>query len=419
MNMYKGMLLTMVLMSSLSAQAISLKECHQMAHDNYPAIKQYQMLDQSRDFTLENVAKGWLPQVSASAGAYAFTDMMKQNAQMQQMGMDMKNVVASASVMVRQNVYDGGQMAAQKKVASAQTEVQKKQLDVSMYSINERIDQLYFGILLLDEQLSQNHLLQKDLSTSEKTIRSMMKGGIANQSDLDAILVEKVKSQQQEESLKASRLSYLRMLSIFVGKEIRVDETLEKPSLVEGTNIGSSTLANQRPELSYYISQNQLLDAQRKQLDTRLRPTVSLFGMGMFHSKVSDMVNNGLLLSGVSVSWNIGALYTRKNDIRKLEVQRQMNESERTTFLFNNRLQNEEASGTIASLRKQLVQDDEIIRLRESIRSKSDKKVQLGTESVNELVRDINAVSMARTQKAQHEILLLKEIYQQKYINNN
>lgn len=96
-----------------------------------------------------------------------------------------------------------------------------------------------------------------------------------------------------------------------------------------------------------------------------------------------------------------------------------MNESERTTFLFNNRLQNEEASGTIASLRKQLVQDDEIIRLRESIRSKSDKKVQLGTESVNELVRDINAVSMARTQKAQHEILLLKEIYQQKYINNN
>lgn len=406
-------------MSSLSAQAISLKECHQMAHDNYPAIKQYQMLDQSRDFTLENVAKGWLPQVSASAGAYAFTDMMKQNAQMQQMGMDMKNVVASASVMVRQNVYDGGQMAAQKKVASAQTEVQKKQLDVSMYAINERIDQLYFGILLLDEQLSQNHLLQKDLSTSEKTIRSMMKGGIANQSDLDAILVEKVKSQQQEESLKASRLSYLRMLSIFVGKEIRVDETLEKPSLVEGTNIGSSTLANQRPELSYYISQNQLLDAQRKQLDTRLRPTVSLFGMGMFHSKVSDMVNNGLLLSGVSVSWNIGALYTRKNDIRKLEVQRQMNESERTTFLFNNRLQNEEASGTIASLRKQLVQDDEIIRLRESIRSKSDKKVQLGTESVNELVRDINAVSMARTQKAQHEILLLKEIYQQKYINNN
>lgn len=413
--MNKVLLTTMALMASLSTKAISLQECRQMAHDNYPAIKQYQMIEQSRDFTLENAAKGWLPQVSASAGAYAFTDILKQNAQMEQMGVDMKNFMANASVMVRQNVYDGGQITAQKAVASAQSNVQKQQLDVSMYAINERIDQLYFGVLLLDEQLRQNDLLLNDLSTSEKTIRSMIKGGIANQSDLDAILVEKVKANQQKESLTSSRKAYLRMLGVFVGKNLGENETLDKPSGLEQTH---GHWGINRPELSLYASQNQLLDVQRKQLDTRLRPTVSLFGMGMFHTKMSDMVNNGLLAGGVSVSWNIGALYTRKNDIKKLEIQRQMNDSQREIFLFNNRLQNEETEGAIASLRKQLVQDDEIVRLRESIRSKSDKKVQLGTESVNELVRDINAVSLARTQKAQHEIQLLKEIYQQKNINN-
>lgn len=243
----------------------------------------------------------------------------------------------------------------------------------------------------------------------------MIKGGIANQSDLDAILVEKVKANQQKESLTSSRKAYLRMLGVFVGKNLGENETLDKPSGLEQTH---GHWGINRPELSLYASQNQLLDVQRKQLDTRLRPTVSLFGMGMFHTKMSDMVNNGLLAGGVSVSWNIGALYTRKNDIKKLEIQRQMNDSQREIFLFNNRLQNEETEGAIASLRKQLVQDDEIVRLRESIRSKSDKKVQLGTESVNELVRDINAVSLARTQKAQHEIQLLKEIYQQKNINN-
>lgn len=157
--MNKVLLTTMALMASLSTKAISLQECRQMAHDNYPAIKQYQMIEQSRDFTLENAAKGWLPQVSASAGAYAFTDILKQNAQMEQMGVDMKNFMANASVMVRQNVYDGGQITAQKAVASAQSNVQKQQLDVSMYAINERIDQLYFGVLLLDEQLRQNDLL--------------------------------------------------------------------------------------------------------------------------------------------------------------------------------------------------------------------------------------------------------------------
>ena len=430
----------MGMLASLSAEAISLKECRQMAHDNYPAIKQYQLIDRSRDFTLDNVVKGWLPQVSASAGTYAFTDILKTNEQMERMGIDMKNWMANASVTIRQNVYDGGQIAAQKEVASAQADVQKHQLDVSMYAIGERIDQLYFGILLLDEQLTQNELLQNDLSTSENTIRSMMKGGIANQSDLDAILVEKLKVNQQKESLLASRKAYLRMLGVFIGKEFSENEKLEKPTLTTTQNIYKGVSSSEklstdggvsdgtlvkngkwnvcRPELSYYDSQNLLLDAQRKQLDSKLRPTVSLFGMGMMHSKVSDMMNNGVLAGGVSVSWNIGALYTRKNDIKKLEVQRTMNDSQRETFLFNNRLQNEEADGNIVSLRKQISQDDEIVRLRESIRSKADKKVQLGTESVNELVRDINAVSLARAQKAQHEILLLKEIYKQKNINN-
>ena len=345
---------------------------------------------------------------------------------MKQMGGDMKNYVANASVTVRQNVYDGGQISAQRQVAAAQSDVQKHQLDVTMYAIHERIEQLYFGILLLDEQIGQNNLLQNDLSTSEKTIRSMMKGGVANQSDLDAILVEKVKADQQKESLLTSRRAYLRMLGVFIGKSLSEQEHLEKPSLSGGAiaDGGSEiSLSNgkwevARPELSYYASQNRLLEAQRKQLDTRLRPTVSLFGMGLLHTQMSDMVHDGVLAGGVSVSWNIGALYTRKNDIRKLKVQQEMNENQQATFLFNNRLQNEEADGVIASLRKQIAQDEEIVRLRESIRSKSDKKVQLGTESVNELVRDINAVSLARAQKAQHEIQLLQEVYRVKNINN-
>lgn len=431
--MNRHLLLAMVLSASLSTQAITLKESLQMAHDNYPAIRQYQLIEQTRDFTLENASKGWLPQVSASAGAYAFTDPIKSNEQIARMGIDFKNYMANASVTIRQNLYDGGEIAAQKEVTSAQSEVQKHQLHVSMYGINERVQQIYFSILLLDEQIVLNELHQKDLSTSEKNIRSLIKGGIANQSDLDAILVECLKLKQQKDAIAISRQAYLQMLGVFIGKELMVSEKLEKPSMEsnvlrtpEGTTSDSSSSlflsknwGINRPELQYYDSQNLLIDARRKQLDTRLRPTLSLFGMGMLHSKVSDMINYGMLAGGISLSWNIGALYTRKNDIRKLEVQRQMNDIQREVFLFNNRLQNEQEYGIIASLRKQIAQDTEIISLRESIRSKSDRKVQLGTESVNELVRDINAVNLAKTQKAMHEIQLLQEIYKLKYINND
>lgn len=408
----KFFLLAMILLP-IAVHALSLNEARSMARDNYPAIRQYRMIEQSRDFTLDNVMKVWLPQVSISAGAYGFTDILKSDKKMEQAGMDTNNFMANASVMIKQSVYDGGQIAARKKVVWAESQVQKQQLDVSMYAINEQVDQLFFGILLLDEQLKQNALLKKDLATSEQTIRSMMIGGIANQTDLDAILVERLKAEQQNESLLASRQSYLRMLGVFVGKDLAAAaETLEKPAQ------GYVRANVNRPELKYYASQNLLLDAQRKQLNTQLRPTVGIFGMGMVHSKMSDMLNNGMMMAGVSVSWNIGALYTRKNDIRKIEVQRQINDSQREVFLFNNRLQNEEADGAIASLKRQIEKDEEIVRLRENIRGKSDRKVELGTKSVNELVSDINAVSLARAQKAMHEIQLLKEIYRQKNINN-
>ncbi len=403
-----------ILAMATTAQALTLGDARQMAHDNYPAIKQYRMIEQSRDFTIGNIKKGWLPKVSASAGAYAFTDILKSNPIMNQVGVDIKNWTTGASVVVSQNVYDGGQTSAQQLVAKLQSEVQKNQLDVSLYAINERVDQLYFGILLLDEQISQNLLLQDDLATSEKTIRTMITGGVANQGDLESVLVEKLKVAQQYEALSASRKAYVRMLEIFIGRKLPVEETLEKPTLLPPADKGNVL----RPELSYYSSQNRLVSALRKQLDTQLLPTVSVFGMGQIHSQVSDFLHKSILFGGVTLSWNIGALYTRKNDIRKLEVQLALNNSLRETFLFQIALQNEQSDGAIDALRKQIAQDNEIVALRESIRSKSERKVQLGTESVNELVRNINAVSMARLQKACHEVELLKEIYNQKNNNN-
>jgi outer membrane protein TolC len=399
------------------AQTLTLDECRRLAHDNYPAVKQYGLIEQSRDFTVSNAAKGWLPQVSAQGGGYAFTDVLKSSAQMQAMGIDIKKQLLSGSLTVTQPLYDGGQISAQKHLAEAEAEVDKSQLGVTLYDLNQRIEQLYFGTLLYDEQLAQNRLLQSDLAISHGSVAAMMKGGIANQTDLDAVSVEEVKARQQQASLQAQRRAYLSVLGIFIGRQLGEQTQLQRPPLVDAA--GWTAAGVQRPELDYYTAQTRLLDVRQQQLDARLRPTVSAFGMGMLHSQVTDMAKNGMLLGGLTVSWNIGALYTRKNDMKKLQTQRLLIDTQRETFLFNNRLQNESAGGNVESLRTLIGQDDEIVSLRERIRSKSEKKVQLGTESVNEMLRDINAVSEARQQKALHEIQLLQALYQIKNLNNH
>ncbi len=202
----------------LGAQTLTLEECKQMAHDNYPDVKQYNLIEQTRAFTIENASKAWLPQVSASVNGLAFTDIMDINEQMKQAGVDMKNWVAAGSLMINQNIYDGGQVKAKKNIATAQAEVQKHQLNVSMYDLNQRIEQLYFGVLTLDEQIRQAELLQSDLALSNKNITAMMNEGVANQTDLDAVRVEQVKTLQTIDAQKTSRASYLRMIGIFIGK---------------------------------------------------------------------------------------------------------------------------------------------------------------------------------------------------------
>jgi outer membrane protein TolC len=412
----KKLLLLMMYVAVLpmNAQTLTLEDCKQLAHDNYPTVKQYHLVEQTRDFTIENASKAWLPQISASVNGLAFTNVLDLTDQMKQAGVDMKNWLVAGSVMINQNIYDGGQVKANKNIAAAQAEVQKHQLNVNMYDLNQRVEQLYFGVLTLDEQIRQTELLQNDLALSNKTITSMISEGVANQTDLDAVKVEQVKAQQTLDAQKTSRASYLQMIGVFIGKKLGEGMVLQKPAMADVINN-----TDNRPEIDYYKSQGILLDAQRKQLDTKLLPKLSAFGMGVYHTSVTDMMNNGLLAGGLTLSWNIGALYTRKNDIKNIETQRRIIDSQRETFLFNNSLQNENTNGNISTLRRQISQDDDIVALRERIRSKSEKKVKLGTESINEMLRDINAVSQARQQKALHEIQLLKEIYSLKTINNN
>ena len=421
--MRKGIML-FLMMVALSAQAqLTLEQCYELARQNYPAIKQYALVEQSRDFTLQNAAKGWLPQVSVNGRASYQSTVTRLPIDVSQFGIDYKGLSKDqydAHVMVNQPIYDGGVITANKNILKAQTDVQTAQLDVTMYSIRERVNQLFFSVLLIDEQLAQNQLLQDDLKLGLNTVSAMMKGGIANQTDVDNVKVEQIKARQQEHSLHTARHTYLTMLGSFINLSLDANTQLEKPADPGFKSQGSDP--NNRPELAMYDSQNRLLDARLKALDASLMPKVGAFLQGGVGNPGLNMLKNGwdtYYRIGATISWNIGSFYTRKNDQQLIANERQQITANRETFLFNNRLQQQQTNGQIENLRQQVSEDEEIIQLREGIRNKSEKRVQNGIETVNEMLRDINAVGEARQQKAIHEVQLLQEIYELKTINNN
>lgn len=418
--MRKSIVVILLMFLTFSAKAqITLEQLQEQARANYPAIRKYGLVEQSRDFTLSNVAKGNLPQVLFQGNASYQSSVTRLPIDVGKFGIDYEGLPRdqyNTSVTISQVIYDGGKIAAEKKIARAQADVQNEQINVMMYGIRESVNRLFFSILLIDEQLLHNILLQDDLRLVQKNVEAMITGGVANQSDADLVLVELIRARQQEEMLHTFRRTYLSMLSTFIGTPIDASVKLRKPTEA------LFPTANNRPELSFYNAQQRLLDLQQSSLDVSLRPRVDIFLQGGVGNPGLNMFKNGwdaYYKVGATVSWNIGALYRRKNDTQLIDMERQQVNVNRETFLFNIRIQEQQLKGQIENIRSQIAHDDEIIRLRENIRRASEKRVESGIETVNEMLRDINAVSEARQQRAIHEVELLQEIHKLKNINNN
>ena len=406
----------------------TLEECQQAAEKNYPQIHQYGLIEKTTQLTVANIQKGWLPQVSASAQATyqsdvtAWPDEMK--AMMGGMGIDMKGLTKDqyrVGIDVQQTIYDGGVIGSQKRIAREQGKVLAAQNEVNIYNVRKRVNEMYFGLLLIDEQIKLNNDLQTLLAGNEKKLKSMTKGGTAAESDLQNVKVERLHAMQKATELTSQKQMLQRMLSTFCGIEIKA---VQKPQVkADGGRLMSE---NHRPELKALDAQIGLLNAQEKALNAALNPKVGLFAQGFYGypglNMFEDMMRRKWSLNGIvgaRVIWNIGALYTRKNDKAKLQLQRDMTENSREVFLFNNNLEQIQQNENIERYQKLMAEDGEIISLRSAVRKAAESKLSHGIIDVNDLVREINQENAAYVQQSVHEIEMLKEIYDNKYTTNN
>ena len=416
-----------LLMLPMLAQAQTLEECQLAAERNYPLIRQYGLIEKTTELTLSNIQKGWLPQVSASAQATLLSDVTAFPDQIQKvyqtMGIDMQGLKKDqyrVGIDVQQTVFDGGAIKNQKEIARQQGKVQAAQNEVNLYNVRKRVNEMYFGLLLINEQIALNKDLQRLLEQNEKKLASMVKGGTAAESDYLNVKAERLNVAQQMTGLQAQRQALVRMLSAFCGIEVKEIKTPPLAPPIEGRGVAI------RPELKAIDAQLKLADAQEKALNVALMPKLGVFAQGYYgypgYNMFEDMMSrkfswNGMI--GARLSWNIGALYTRKNDKAKLNIQRSMFNVQRETFLFNNNLEQIQHNEDIERYRKLMAEDDEIISLRSSIRKAAESKLSHGIIDVNDLVKEINNENSARLQQSMHEIQMLKEIYEQKYVTGS
>lgn len=415
-------LLTVI--TSYGQTTLTLESCRQRAVDNYPLIKQYDLISLSEQYSLSNASKSYLPQVSLNGQASYQSDVTKLPIDLSSLPLPtpienttMDKDQYKATIDVSQTIWDGGATSSQHKITKANSEVERKQIEVNLYTVKEKVNQLYFAILAIDEKLKLIDLTEIDLQTNKDIAQSMFKNGVAMQSDLDQIEVELLNLEQSRTEQLAMRDAYIKMLSLFIHENLSDQTHLQKPT---EDNLLSNNIT--RPELSLYESQRLLLDAQQTSISAKNMPKFGLFAQGGYGKPGLNMLENKFKLfaiGGIKLTWNFGNLYTKSNERKLINNSRNSVDIQQETFLFNTNVQLTQEQAEIQKIRKMMTKDDEIIELRNRVKKSSESKYKNGVYQTNELIRDINAESQARQTKALREIQYLMSIYSYKHIQGN
>jgi len=405
------LLITVTSLTCVNGQSLTIGECYSLARKNYPLIKQRDLITKTKEYSVSNAAKGFLPTFSVNGQAtyqsavtsFPFTipirgftlpvyskDQYKIDGQLDQV------------------IYDGGVIKNQKQTAEANEIIQQQSLEVELYALYDRVNQLFFGALLVDAQLKQNELLKQDVQNGVDKEKALVANGTAYRSNVDELEAQLLQTDQSRIELVATKKAYLDMLAVFINKPVDENTILEKPA--------APMLADSvsRPELLSYDYQKKTYDLQDKLLVAQLMPKFSFFAQGGYaRPGLNELSNNfaWYYIGGLRLSWNIGSLYTLKNQKRLLNIDRETLDIQKETFLFNTNLTQKQQNSDIVEDIELVKKDDAIVRLRESVKKASSAQLENGVLSAHDYITEVNAEDEARQNRILHQMQLLQAQY--------
>jgi len=412
------MLLSAIKVYGQPRQHLTIRQANALARENYPLIKQHDLIAKTADYSVVNAAKGYLPSFSINGQAtyqstvtsFLFSIPIKGFA-FPQYNKDQYRVYGEAD----QEIYDGGIIKNQQETAKASAAIQQQRLEIELYTLYDRINQLFFGSLLMDEQLRQNDLLQADIRNGIKKTQALIANGVAYRSSADELEAQLLQAEQAHITLLASRKAYRAMLGIFINQPLE-DIILEKPASPQLTDTVT------RPELAFYEGQKRIDDLQEQLLKDQLRPKLGLFAQGGYARPGLDQLSNNFAwyyIGGVRLSWNFASLYTLKNQKRILSLNRKSIDADKETFLFNTRITQAQQQTSIEKYQQLFQKDRSIIALRESVKKASAVQLENGVLSAHDYITEVIAADQARQDYVLHEIELLQEEYNYQNTNGN
>ncbi len=404
-----GIVVSVIFLMQLTgwAQTLTLEQCYEQARQNYPLIVQKELISKSKEFTISNAHSGYLPQAAIYAQATYQSDVTRVPIDnpafnIKPLSKDQYKIYGE----INQMLYDGGTIRRNSALQETSAQVEDQRVEVELFKIKERINQLYFGILLLDQQTTQIDLLKKDIQTSQAKVNASIENGTSFRMNADILQAELLKAEQRTIEVKASRKAYLDMLGIFIKQDLPESTSLTIPVMPE-------ILLNdeiKRPELTLFNTQRLLVRSQYELTSTKNSPRAGLFLQGGYGKPGLNQLKNEFAtyyIGGLRLSWNLSGFYNSKRDKQLMEVNTKQVDTQQELFLFNTKLSLRQSSAEVTKLQDLLKIDDQLISLRSKIKETAKAQLDNGVISANDYLRELNAEDQVKQNALLHRTQLM------------
>lgn len=380
-----------------------LESCIRLAYDNYPQIQEYDLIEAARKYDVRSAATAWAPQLSISGKASWQSTVVEMPFDIPGMKFDIPHDQYGVTADLTQQIWDGGATSIKRKLIDAGADVKNRQLEVNLYSIRSRVQNIFLGINLIDRQLALNEVLSANLRRTLEEMDARVDFGVAFASDRDQIKVSLLSCDQQKIALETDRRAYVKMLGMLTGRDMQ-NETFTEP---EADSYKLSPAEINRPELALYDAQTKQIDLQKQQLNVNLTPHFNLNlqagygrpGLNMLSGKFDPY-----FVAGIRMQWNFGSFYTLKNDRSKSAAEAERIELARKSFLLNTSVEAMQKQSEIEKAADVMERDDEIIRLRQSIRETAENQYKEGVIKMNDYLNILDDEFNARLNQDIHAI---------------
>lgn len=390
-------------------KTLELEECYKLARLNYPMIKQHSLIEKTKDFSMDNMEKAILPQMNIAGQATHQSDVTSlpislPNMDIPSISKNQYKVYAeiSQSITGLLNLKD------QKENLEASSAVETQKVEVEMYKLRERINNLFFSILMLDKQQDQIKISIADLQSGIDKMETAVKNGVALRSSASNLQAERLKAEQRIVEVQYNKKSFLNVLSILIGQKLDDQVQLIVPK--------SATYSDQinRPEQALFSLQRKALDVQNKLIDNKSLPQFSMFVQGGVGQPALNMLSNksqGFYIAGLRLAWNLNTFYTQRNEKSLVKTNQEMLDVQEETFLFNTKMNLSQQETEVLKIQELLKTDQQIIELREQVKNSTLNQLNYGTATSNDYLIAVNVVEQAKQSLAIHEVQLLMAQY--------